>query len=134
MTKEEKLAVLDSLAEATRLGDLDMMARYITPDLVVHEDGGMPYGGVYRGAAGFLEMIGKIVGTVKDMNIERLRVFDGEGDDIAVTIRFTGTSIETGAPFEAKTCEIYTIVEGRLAELWVWYWDTPTIRKGLENA
>ena len=132
MTKGEKLAVLDSLAEATQTGDLEMMARFVAPNLVVHEDGGMPYGGVYHGFAGFLEMIGKIVGTVKDMNIERLQVFDGEGDDIAVKIRFTGTSIETGAPFDASTCEIYTLIDGKLAELWLWYWDTPAIRKSLQ--
>lgn len=133
MTKEEKLALLDAMAEATRLGDLDMMARYIAPDLVVHEDPGMPYGGVYHGIAGFLEMIGKIVATLKDMNIERLRVFDGEDDDIAVQIRLTGVSIATGAPFEAITCEAFRFVEGKLAELWVWYWDTPGISRALRN-
>jgi ketosteroid isomerase-like protein len=132
MTKGEKLALLDGMEEATRLGDLDMMARYIAPDMIVHEDRGMPYGGVYRGASGFLEMIGKIMNTVCDIHIERLRIFDGDDDDIAVQIRFTGTSIATGRPFEAMTCEAYKFVDGKLAELWVWYWDTPSIRKSLE--
>lgn len=129
MTKEEKLAVLDALSECTRRGDLPGMEQYLAPNLVIHEDGGMPYGGVYHGTSGFLEMLGKIVKTYSDLDIKRLRVFDGENDDISVQIRLRGTSAATGSPVEAMTSEIYTIVDGKLTELWVWYWNTPAIRQ-----
>ena len=131
MTKEEKLDLLDRMAEATLRLDLDDMAQYIAPNVTVHEDPGMPYGGVYNGIPGFLGMITKIGSTVADMSIERLRTFDGEGDDIAVQIRFKGTSVETGKPFEAITCEAYKFADNKLIELWVWYWDTPGINHAL---
>lgn len=133
-TKEEKLAVLDALAECTKRGDLAGMKKYLSPDLVVHEDGGMPYGGIYHGMSGFLEMLEKFGRTYSNVEIERLRVFDGENDDISVQIRVRAQSATTGAAIEAMTSEIYTVVDGKLTELWVWYWDTPAIQRMISGA
>jgi ketosteroid isomerase-like protein len=129
--REQKLALLDALADCTARGDLAGMAQYLSPELVVYEDAGMPYGGVYHGVAGFLDMLGKITRSYSGMEITRLRAFDGDNDDIAVQIRVRARSALTGAAVEAMTSEIYTIVDGRLTELWVWYWNTPAIGRTL---
>lgn len=134
MTFEEKIAVLRQIECRMHAGRIDEIAELVHPDFVIHEDPGMPYGGVYRGPEGFTDLVSRVVAAWRDLRTECLSFLDEpDGDGIIMVIRNSGTAPGTGKPVEVLTSEYWRIDDGRLREGRVWYYDTPTIAAALSE-
>jgi uncharacterized protein len=95
-------------------------------DFVVYEAGGLPYSGEYHGPAGFFELFGK-------MN-EAMELSPGEtvqhllaGDTVAIRGRLKFTSRASGQSVEMSLVEIYTVRDGLITELDVYYKDPSAV-------
>ena len=129
---EQKIAVMrevESLMPAGRIGEI---ARLVHPDFVIHEDPGMPYGGVYRGPEGFVKLVSNVVAAWDGLQTECLSFLDEPGGDgILIIIRNFGRAPGTGKPLEVLTSEYWRIADGMLLEGRVWYYDSPTAAAAL---
>jgi ketosteroid isomerase-like protein len=95
-------------------------------DFVVHEAGGLPFSGDYHRSQGFFELLNKMNDllelTVGPITTEPL------GDDaVAARFRLTFTSRTSGKSVEMGLVEIYTVRDGRIAELDVYYKDPAAV-------
>lgn len=89
-------------------------------DFVVHEAGGLPFSGDYYGATGFLELMARMNDEL-DLTPGPIAI-DPLGDHAVVArFRLEFTSRASGANVEMGIIEVYTLRDGRIAELDVFY-------------
>ncbi len=132
MTFEDKIAVMRAVESLMHEGRISEIATLVHPDFVVHEDPGMPYGGVYRGPDGFVQLVSNVVAAWQDLRTECLSFLDEPGGDgILLIIRNSGKAPGSGKPVEVLTSEYWRIVDGTLREGRVWYYDSPAAAAAL---
>ena len=128
MRLDAKLAVLNAINELMHAGEIGRLGDFVADGFVMHEDPGMPYGGTYLGPAGFVEMVGKVVATWRNLRTETLAVLDEPGaSGVLMKMRLTGDAPGGGEPIVGYTSEFWRIEDGKLTEWRVWYYDTPTL-------
>jgi ketosteroid isomerase-like protein len=97
------------------------------PDLVVHIPPSMPYGGEHVGYAGFRRM-GAAMSRAWNISGELvMRFVDAGEDQVICFVNFSATAQQTGRPLEMRMCEIYTIEDGRIRDIRIFYWDTAEV-------
>jgi uncharacterized protein len=74
VTSDGNLALVTSMYDAAKRGDLDTFVAALSPDVVVIEPAFLPYGGTYRGVEGFLSLFGDLATTfhVAGLNVDRV--------------------------------------------------------------
>jgi ketosteroid isomerase-like protein len=95
-------------------------------DFVVHEAGGLPYSGEYHGPGGFFELLGKMD---EAMELTPGATFQYLLADDTVAIRgwLRLTARATGQSVEQSLVEIYTVRDGLIIELDVYYKDPSAV-------
>jgi uncharacterized protein len=105
-------------------GDLDAVLSLLTEDIVVHEATSLPYGGEHRGHDGFLALV-DIFTSVWEMTSELdLTFLDTGGARVVVLVAYDVVARATGRPFRLDHVEVYTVRDGRIADLDIYYKDT----------
>jgi ketosteroid isomerase-like protein len=95
------------------------------PDLHIEDPPSLPYGGVYRGFAGMLEIAGKLYAAIADCKIEpELVIGDPAGDEFVLKQHITGRAVRTGAAVDVHVLEHYSFRDGLLYAIRPYYWDT----------
>ncbi|BBY25809.1 nuclear transport factor 2 family protein [Mycobacterium stomatepiae] len=79
VSSDSNLALVTSMYEAVKHGDLDTFVAALSPDIVVIEPAFLPYGGTYRGVDKFLSLFGDLAATfdVAGLSVDRV-IADGE--------------------------------------------------------
>jgi uncharacterized protein len=107
-------------------------------DFVVHEAGGVPYSGEYRGPQGFFELFAKMnedLELAPDPAVQYL-LADLLADDtadlpiddtVAIRYRLKFTARASGRSVEMSLVEIYTVRAGLITELDVYYKDPSAV-------
>lgn len=113
--------------DAVGTGDFDTIGTMITEDFVCHEAEGLPYGGDYHGLDGWKRLTGRIVATWAGLRLEPIEMLGETEDSIVVRFRLAGRSRRTGTPFDTTVMELWRFRDGRLAEIWPYYWDTAAL-------
>jgi ketosteroid isomerase-like protein len=105
-------------------GDLDEVLSLLTEDVVVHEAASLPYAGEHRGHDGFLRLADTF-NRVWEMTSELdLTFLDTGTDRVVVLVAYDVVARATGRPFRLDHVEIYTVRDGRIADLDIYYKDT----------
>ena len=110
---------------------LDDARRLLHDDLVVYEPGGLPFSGEYRGPQGFFELLGKI-GEVLDLALDPGIQYFLANDTVAMRSRMTFTLRGSDRSVKVGLVEIFTIRDGLIAELDVYYKDPSAVAALLE--
>jgi uncharacterized protein len=111
---------------ATGAERLDERRSLLHDDFVVHEAGGLPFSGDYHGSQGFFELMTRM-SDLLDLTPGPIAT-DALGDDaVAARFRLTFTSRASGKSVEMGLVEIYTVRDGRIAELDVYYKDPAAV-------
>jgi uncharacterized protein len=111
---------------ATGAERLDERRSLLHDDFVVHEAGGLPFSGDYYGSQGFFELLTRM-SDLLDLTPGPIAT-DALGDDaVAARFRLTFTSRASGKSVEMGLVEIYTVRDGRIAELDVYYKDPAAV-------
>lgn len=119
------LAVIEEYLRLAKLGDRERGTALFHPDFTVVEADGLPYAGTYRGAEGFLELIGKVMAQWADLAIETLQIIGApEGEVFAIEMAMEGVSTTSGKAFSTKVCELWTLKDGMILSIRPFYWDT----------
>jgi ketosteroid isomerase-like protein len=120
------LAVVSRFGTALSENRLDEACALLHEDLVVHEAGGLPYSGDYHGPRGFVDLLTAMT--------EKLELTPGPinraplNDDTVVSrfrLRFTARA--SGRFTEMNLVEIYTVSDGLIITLDVYYKDPSAV-------
>src|ERR1700761_3713623 len=123
---EDALATVLRFSSALGEKDLDQARSLLHEDLVVHEAGGLPYSGEYRGPQGFFDLFAT-------MN-ELLELAPGpvvrqslDEDTVVSRFRLRFTARASQRSVEMNLVEIYRVADGQIIDLDVYYQDPSAV-------
>jgi SnoaL-like domain len=132
MPMPDLIALYDRLVIALRGGDDAEVHALFHPDFQVHEDFGLPYGGTFDGADGFIALRHKVRTY---WGIEILSKCPApEGDRMVIVLKMTGLPGGPLAGMETLVCVVWTFAGQKATEAKVLYFDTPAISAALAGA
>ena len=124
--QESSGAIAARLVDAFAAGDLETALSTIHPRCVVHEPDAVPYAGDWPGHDGFGRLAAAMADLFEVVFRQRTIIHDG---DVAVTrADVTFTSRATGRAFDTSVVEVYTVDEGLIVEVDVYYKNPEAIR------
>lgn len=124
--------IYDEIVVALRSEDDSAAMKYFHPDFVIHEDPGMPYGGVFKGADKFIELRRKVRAIWNLSFIARCA--DQDGKTFVAVFRATGVRGGLAESMETVVTVVWTFQDERALEARVLYYDTPRLSAALTNA
>jgi len=123
MTKVETVA---KLFELTGNGDWDAVAEHMHPDFEVTEPECLPFGGTYRGVAGFAELFRKVfVDTFAEFTPQAVELT--EGPNHVVSLLAIHIVTKDGRTLDTRLAEVFRFEDGKLREVLPHYYDTKAI-------
>jgi len=126
------IALYDRLVIALRGNDDEAARAFFHDDFVVHEDFGLPYGGTFQGAGGFIALRHK-VRSYWALEIVSKCVAP-EGDRMVIVLKMTGHPGGPLAGMETLVCVVWTFRGEKAEQAKVLYFDTPAIARALAAA
>lgn len=99
--------LVERMYEALDATDLDAMLAAASPDIVLEQDPGLPWGGRYEGATGIAEFFMKLIGTI-DTSVTTETLF-AAGDRVIQVGRSRGTVRANGATYDIPECHVWTL-------------------------
>jgi ketosteroid isomerase-like protein len=117
---EDCRAIVVKFVDAFGDQRLDEALSLLHDDFVVHAAGDVPYSGDYRGAAGFLDLITKM-SEVLELTPSPEMQFLADGDKVVLHYRLTFTGRASGESVEMSMAEVFTVRDGLIVELDVFY-------------
>ena len=125
-TAERTLATVRRFIAATGVERRNERRSLLHDDFVVHEAGGLPFSGDYHGSQGFFELLNRM-NDVLELTAGPITTAPLGDDTFAARFRLTFTSRASGKSVEVRLVEIYTVRDGRIAELDVSYKDPAAV-------
>ncbi|MEV3905060.1 nuclear transport factor 2 family protein [Mycobacterium sp. NPDC050551] len=120
------LAVVSRFGTALNENNLDEACALLHEDLVVHEAGGLPYSGDYHGPQGFVDLL-----TAMTENLELtpgpINRAPLDDDTVVSRFRLRFTARLTGRSTEMNLVELYTVSDGLIIALDVYYKDPSAV-------
>jgi uncharacterized protein len=126
MSVEDPEATVRRFMQAIVEGRLDDARSLLHDDFVAYETGGVPYSGEYRGPQGFFELLAKMTEGM-EFTLGPAPQCLLAGDSVAVRSRVTFTARASGKSVEMKLVEVYTVRDGLIVELDVYYKDPSAV-------
>jgi len=131
-TAESSLATVRRFMAATGAERMNERRSLLHDEFVLHEAGGLPFSGDYHGPHGFFELLNRM-NDVLDLRAGPIAI-DPLGDNaVAARFRLTFISRASGNSVEMGLVEIYTVLDGRIAELDVYYKDPASVAELLST-
>jgi ketosteroid isomerase-like protein len=118
----EAVETVRRFTAALAAGDVKTCLELLQPDNVFDEAAGLPFGGDYSGPEGFIRLL-KDVGRLFEVKLSEPQVSDA-GDRVLVRLTGTFTARATGRTLETPVVDLYTVRDGKVAHVDVFYKDT----------
>jgi ketosteroid isomerase-like protein len=105
---------------------LDDARGLLHDEFVAYEAGGVPYSGEYHGPQGFFDLLAKMTEGM-DFTLGPAPQCLLAGNSVAVRSRVTFTSRASGDSVDMRLVEVYTVRDGLIVELDVYYKDPSAV-------
>lgn len=109
-------------------GDWEDVNKVLSPDVVVREPEGLPYGGTYRGHEGFTELANAVSEHWEDLRATDM-TFTCSDSVVHMESILVGTSRATGKMLRVPLIESWTFRDGLIVSGAVYYFDTHLVRQ-----
>jgi uncharacterized protein len=119
-------SVVDDFMTAIVEKRFDDARSLLHDDFVVYEAGGVPYSGEYHGPDGFFELFAKMNQAMELTPGETVQYLHADGT-VAIRGSLKFTSRACGESVEMSLVEIYTVRDGLIVELDVYYKDPSAV-------
>jgi ketosteroid isomerase-like protein len=123
----ENIRVVERFEHAFVRGDMDEVLSLLHEDIVVHEAPSLPYAGDHRGHDGFLKLAEAFNRVWEMTSPLDLTFLDAGETAVVVLVRYDVVARATGNPLTLDHVEIYTVRDGKITDLDVYYRDTAAI-------
>lgn len=124
--------VLESVYQRMRQGDWDGVQAFLTDDFKVVEPASLPYGGNWEGKDALQRLFPAVMQCFENPTPVTREIIGGK-EWAAVIVDFTVTSKKTGRRFTQTVSEVGRVVDGKLAELQIHYFDTAELAAELPD-
>lgn len=116
---------------AMRSGNFDVADKYFDPEFVVHEDPGMPYGGVLKGSDAFFKLRRKVYDTWGEGCLKLLFVCGDKVDHATANFKIVAQPGGKVQNLESFVTVVWTFRNDLATEARVFYYDTPRLSQAL---
>lgn len=125
----DMLSRYNQIVDALRADNDEETLKFFHPDFVVHEDPGMPYGGVFRGPGQFIALRHKVR---RFWNLDFIAKCEEVGGKTFVAVfRATGVAGGPTEGMETMVTVVWTFQDGLALDAHVIYYDTPRLSAAL---
>jgi uncharacterized protein len=104
----------------------DMLAPYFAPDVVLHQAEALPYGGTWRGHDGMEQFFLAMSRTWETFEMVEQEFLSTSATAVVLT-QVHARARATGEELDFPILQTVRVVEGRIAEVRPFYWDTAAI-------
>lgn len=139
MSNPEDLAALDrtgvveSMYAAVTAGDMKRFRSYLSEDVKVHEAESLPFAGTFIGFEAFRNGVLRKLASLAEVTLRDRQVV-AAGDQVLASMIGEFRSRLTGRTIWMPMLEIFTVVDGVITGIDVYYKDTFTLIALLEGA
>lgn len=119
------VALVETFLEHLRQGPIDRAIEMLAPDFVVDEARSLSFGGSRVGPDGFRSMLEDLLREYS-VRLGDPIVRDG-GDVVLVEVPVTLRGKESGETTDQTVLDLYTVADGRITRLDVFYKDTASV-------
>jgi len=107
-------------------GDFSAIAATLDPECVIFQPASLPYGGEWRGHAGFETWMKAFVQQWSSMEVQNTELFP-HGDVIISKSHVYARSRVSGQIIDWPLLQFFKLRDFKILELWPFYWDTAAI-------
>ncbi len=108
------------------------LAPFFSPDVVLHQADGLPYGGIWRGHEG-MERFFLAMGATWDVFDMLAQSFLSETSPLVVLTHVHVRARTTGRELDFPILQTITVEDGHITEVRPFYWDTAAIAAACTN-
>jgi hypothetical protein len=129
---DDPTTVMQRFFESFQAGDIPAVAALFHPEARIRESSELPFGGEYRGPDGFTKLLAAMSRDY-ELEVTGSEVLPS-GDRVVTRMATRFTSRTSGAVAEVSVAEIYTIRDGLIQDLDVYYQDPGAVATLNERA
>ena len=111
----------------------DGMADTLDLDVVLHQSPDLPWGGEFRGHAGYEKWAAQMSREFEQLEVKDNRFFTN-GDTIVITCRLVTRSRAAGETLDLPMTQIVRVRGDRIVEFRPFYWNVPAYRKTVSSS
>ncbi len=100
------------------------MAEVLDPAVVLHQTPDLPWGGDYRGHAGYEAWARKMSEAFDQLAVEDTQMLTA-GDTLVILCRLVTRSRKTGQTLDLPMAQVVRVRSGRITEFRPFYWNVP---------
>jgi ketosteroid isomerase-like protein len=120
------LEVAERFTNAVYKGDQQTLKSLLDPDFTLRQDRALPYGGVYKGADGFMTFLGAFSKTYEIEALQKTRTFTCDDPDVVVfEFAFRGKQLKAGVKFDTTLFERWTFRNGKIIGITPHWFEVP---------
>ena len=119
-----KVAILEKFLELGRSRELTALEAMVTEDLRIEQAQSLPFGGVYLGWAGYLDVTQKLFGNMRKVHLELIDTWDGQQRSLVAHFMLNAISKRTQEKISMPLLEIWEFEGDKVSAITPFYRDT----------
>ena len=96
----------------------------LDPEVVLHQSPDLPWGGEFRGHAGYEDWARQMSAAFDRLEVKDARTFV-DGDTVVITCRLVTRSRRTGETLDLPMVQVVRVRGARIVEFRPFYWNVP---------
>ena len=109
------------------------MATTLDPDVVLHQSPDLPWGGEFRGHAGYEDWARQMSRAFDRLEVRDTRFFT-DGDTVVITCRLMTRSRASGQTLDLPMAQVVRVRSDRIVEFRPFYWNVPAYGDPVRSA
>ncbi len=127
----ENSALIERFENSYLAGDIDDVLSILSDDIVVYEPTSVPYAGEHRGKDAFLGLQQQFVAVWDLPDGVELEILPAGERRVLVLVDGTVVAKATGRRYRLRIAEVYTVADGLIASIEVFYFDTDELARAI---
>lgn len=128
---EANIELLHEFAREVGAKNIEGLRRLMHDDVVVREAPTLPYGGDHRGPEGFVHVYETVQKLWEFTHEFQYTYYPAGPENVLLMVEVEAIARSTGTRVPMRLAELFTIRDGKIAEIDVFYWDTAAMRDAL---
>ncbi len=126
-----RVAILEKFLELGRSRDMAALEAMITEDIRIQQAPSLPFGGVYVGWAGYLDVTEKLFGKLREVHLELIETWDGPQCSLIAHFTLNAVSKRTREAICMPLLEKWEFKDDKVAAITPFYYDTQLLSRQL---
>ena len=126
-----RVAILEKFLEFGRSRDMTALEAMVTEDIRIQQAPSLPFGGVYVGWAGYLDVTEQLFGRMRKVHLELIETWDGPQCSLIAQFTLNAVSKRTREAICMPLLEKWEFKDDKVAAITPFYFDTHLLSKQL---